>query len=255
MPWDADLYLKFASERTQPSIDLIARIGLANPARIIDLGCGPGNSTAMLRARWPHSELTGLDSSPEMIAAASVSYPDGRWELADAARWVADTPLDLVFSNATLQWIPNHSDLFPHLWKQVAPGGALAVQMPAHYGSLARQILFEVSSDPRWTEPMEAARRALTTEPLPFYYDVLRPLAARLELWETEYCHVLENHAAILTWYRATGLRPFLAALDSEAHRQQFEALLMDGYAHAFPTRPDGRVLLPFRRLFVLAYK
>ena len=133
--WDADLYLKFAGERTQPSIDLISRISLAHPGRIIDLGCGPGNSTAILRQRWPSAEIVGLDNSREMIATASQAYPDWTWVEGDIATWTAPVPFDVVFSNAALHWVPNHAELMPRLLRQVRPQGALAVQMPAHFRS------------------------------------------------------------------------------------------------------------------------
>ena len=122
--------MKFSSERTQPSVDLTARIAIPDPGRIIDLGCGPGNSTAVLRQRWPKADITGLDSSSDMIAAASGSYPHHEWLIGDIAAWSAEIPFDVVFSNAALQWVPNHDVLFPHLFAQVASGGALAVQMP-----------------------------------------------------------------------------------------------------------------------------
>src|SRR5208283_5869194 len=130
--WDAEQYLRFADERTQPSVDLAARIAIPDPGRIIDLGCGPGNSTAVLRRRWPKADITGLDSSADMIAAVSRSYPDHKWLIGDIATWKTGIAFDLVFSNAALQWVPRHAILFPHLFAQVASGGALAVQMPAH---------------------------------------------------------------------------------------------------------------------------
>ena len=129
--WDANLYLKFANERTQPAIDLVSRINLANPQRIIDVGCGPGNSTAILRQRWPGAAVAGLDSSPEMIAAARLANPEQEWILADAGAWQADAPYDLVFSNATLQWLPDHERIVRRLFDQVAAGGALAFQIPS----------------------------------------------------------------------------------------------------------------------------
>jgi trans-aconitate 2-methyltransferase len=252
--WDADLYLKFANQRTQPSLDLIARIELARPARIIDLGCGPGNSTEMLRRRWPEAEVIGLDSSTEMLAAAAKAHPAGRWVLGDAASWTAEAPFDLAFSNAALHWIPDHAALFPHLLGQVAAGGALAVQIPAHHLSPLHQVTLEVASAPAWRARMEGPRHALTKETPAFYYDVLQPLAARLDIWETEYQHVMEGPQAILDWFRGTGLRPFLEALASDDERERFERLLLADYTRAYPRQKDGRILFPFRRLFLVAY-
>jgi trans-aconitate 2-methyltransferase len=253
--WDANLYLQFANERSQPAIDLIARIKLPNPKRIIDLGCGPGNSTALLRQRWPEADITGLDNSPEMIAAASKAYPGEKWVLADIAPWTADVAYDLVFSNAALQWLPEHAALFPQLIAQVAPAGALAVQIPAHYESPFHRILLEVANAEKWRQRMPAARRALTKEAASVYYNLLQPLASHLELWETEYCHILEGPQDIVAWFRGTGMRPFLEALDSAQEKQEFERMVLEGCTRAYPRQKDSRILFPFRRLFILAYR
>ncbi len=253
--WDADLYLQFANERTQPSLDLIARINVSDPVRIIDLGCGPGNSTEMLRKRWSQADIIGLDSSTEMIAAAAKSYPAEKWLLADAALWTADAPFDIVFSNAALQWLPNHAILFPHLFAQVTPGGVLAVQSPAHYQSPMHKVTLEVANDPSWCHLMDAARNALTKEMPSFYYDVLQPLVTHLDIWETEYYHIMNSPQSIVNWFRGTGLRPFLEALETDAQRRIFEQMLLDGYTRAYPRQKDDRVLFPFRRLFIVAYR
>ncbi len=253
--WDPGTYLKFANERTQPAIDLINRIEIPGPARIIDLGCGPGTSTEALRRRWPESRILGLDRSPEMVEAARRTYPDWQFELGDAAHWTASEPFDLVFSNALLQWVPDHAALCPRLLEQVASGGALAAQMPALYDSpLHRQIL-EVSAESSWDSRMHAARAAAIRLPPAFYYDVLSSAAKRLDLWETTYYHVLAGLEAILEWVRGTGLRPFLEALASDDERQRFEQLLLARFKETYPRRADSRVLFPFRRLFFVAYR
>ena len=228
--WDAGIYLKFASERTQPSIDLIQRIKLSAPQRIIDLGCGPGNSTEALRRRWPGSAIAGLDNSAPMIEAAKRSYPQGAWELGDANSWRAAEPFDLIFSNALLQWLPDHRALCARLMDQVAPGGALAVQMPAHYDSPLHREILDVSRDPAWNTRMDDAREALTREPPSLYYDTLQTLASHLDLWETTYYHILPGPESVLEWYRGTGLRPYLEALDSDPERQRFEEMLLARY-------------------------
>lgn len=253
--WDAELYLRFADERTQPARDLVARIALENPRRIVDLGCGPGNSTELLRERWPQASILGIDNSPEMIAAARAKHPRESWELADAATWAAVPPCDLVFSNAALQWVPHHERLFPHLWAQVAAGGALAVQMPAHFDSPIHRLLLDVASTPRWRESTSPAATAIVVRDPTFYYELLQPLATRLELWETTYHHVLAGHAAILEWMRGTGLRPFLEALTDEGQRREFEGLVLRGVRGGYPVQSDGRVLFPFRRIFLVAYR
>ena len=253
--WDAELYLKFANERTQPSLDLINRIILENPKRIIDLGCGPGNSTQALRRRWPNASVVGLDNSPQMIETAKQTYPEGIWEVGDAASWTAREPLDLVFSNAMLQWLPDHAGLCRHMFYQVAAGGALAVQLPYHYDSPLHREIIEVSRDPTWNVRMESARTALTREPASLYYDTLQSLASRVDLWETTYHHVVAGPESVVEWFRGTGLRPFLEALSSDDERRRFEAMLLERYIAAYPRRPNGKVLFPFRRLFFVAYR
>lgn len=251
--WDASHYLKFGDERTQPARDLAGRIEIDGPRRIIDLGCGPGNSTAVLRQRWPEAEIIGLDSSEEMLEAASRTHREGCWLWGDAGSWSAEPPFDIVFSNAALHWVPDHSRLFPHLLAQVAPGGILAVQMPAHHRSHAHRIIREVADDPRWRHLMNRAREAMTSETPGFYYDLLQPLTARLTLWETDYYHVLENPRAIVEWFRATGLRPYLDALEDEQQKLRFEERLIEAFDECYPRRRDGRLLFPFPRLFLLA--
>jgi len=253
--WDAGVYLRFANERTQPSVDLVQRIQLSDPRRIIDLGCGPGNSTQALRRRWPSAAITGLDNSAEMIAKARASDPEVEWVLADAASWKAGEPFDLVFSNALLHWLPDHAALCRHLFEQVAPGGALAAQLPAHYDSPLHREIVEVSRDPAWTQRMDGARGALTNHPPEFYYDLFAPHVSRLDLWETTYFHVLSGPEGVLEWFRGTGLRPYLEALASDDERKAFEQMLLERYTRSYPRRPNGKVLFPFRRLFFVAYR
>ena len=263
--WNPSLYLQFADERTQPAIDLVAQIELVNPARIIDLGCGPGNSTAILRARWPQADIIGLDSSTEMIAAASKNFPAGKWVLDDIAAWAgcsapgatpAETPaqtFDIVFSNAVFQWLPAHDVLFPRLFDRVTPGGVLAAQMPAHFESPLHRLIHQISEHADWNDGMDRARSAIAVHRPGFYYDLLQSKASSTALWHTEYQHVMENPEAILAWIRGTGLRPFLQALESVEQQQRFEQLLLAGIQKAYPAQSDGRVLFPFRRLFLLA--
>jgi trans-aconitate 2-methyltransferase len=252
--WDADLYLTFASERAQPVFDLVSRIALPAPRRIIDLGCGPGNSTEVLWRRWPDAEVVGLDSSPEMIAAATKAHPGRRWLLEDVAAWRGDETFDLVFSNATFQWVPGQEELFPRLFARVAPGGALAVQVPAHLRSAVHRCMIEVSERPEWRDRLEAARRAIHVHEPGFYYDLLCDRASRLDLWVTVYQHVLAGPEAIVEWMSGTGLRPFLEALTAE-EQPLFRAAVLEGVEASYPRRKDGRVLFPFRRLFLVAYR
>ncbi len=253
--WDADLYLRFANERTQPAIDLLARVALAAPARVIDLGCGPGNSTALLRGRWPAATVTGLDSSPQMIAAARADHPGGEWVLGDITTWTADPPYDLVFSNATLQWLPEHATLYPHIFAQVAPGGALATQIPVFHAMPVQRALLGVAADPVWHDRLKPAFRSLVAESPGCYYDALRPLASHIDLWETEYHHLLASTDAIVEWISGTRLRPYLEALADDAERGEFLTRLRAAVAAIYTPQRDGKVLFPFRRLFVVAYR
>lgn len=253
--WDSDLYLRFARERTQPAVDLAARIELSDPSRLIDLGCGPGNSTAVLARRWPAAALAGLDRSPAMIAAARKDQPWIEWTVGDLAAWTAPVPFDLVFANAALQWVPDHARLLPQLLAQVAPGGALAFQIPGNFDAPAHRFMRELGASRAWCHAFRSPVREWHAEPLEFYYDHLAPRVARLDLWCTDYIHVLDGAAGIVEWYRGTGLRPWLEALPDDAARERFLADYLAGIRTAYPARPDGRVLFPFHRLFVVAYR
>ena len=250
--WNPGQYLKFGAERTRPAADLCARIQ-GSPRRILDLGCGPGNSTAVLRERWPEAELAGLDSSPEMIAQARAGHPGGAWILADAADYVPAAPYDLVFANAVLQWLPDHPGLLARLMGWIAPGGSLAVQMPAKGGTVLRSALAAVTVRPRWREFMAGAEGALTFLEARVYYDLLAPLAERVDLWETIYYHPMASHQALIEWYEGTGMRPFLDRLPDDAARAAFKAEVLEACRGDFPAAADGRVLMPFKRLFFVA--
>jgi trans-aconitate 2-methyltransferase len=252
--WDPDQYRRFAAERGQPAADLAARVAVERPRRVADLGCGPGTSTAVLRRRWPDADIVGLDSSPEMIAAARAAEPAGAWQVADIGAWSPAEPFDVVFTNAALHWLPDHATLLPRLVRHVAPGGAFAVQMPFHLESAVHRLMVEIADRPEWRERTIGARGAIMVEGPEFYYDVLQPHAKHVDLWVTEYLHVLDEPAAIVEWFRGSGLRPFLEALADDAERRRFQELLLAGVTAAYPRRAGGKVLFPFRRLFAVAY-
>lgn len=255
--WDANQYLRFAEERTRPCRDLVAQIALPSPRQVVDLGCGPGNSTQVLAERWPEAALTGLDSSAEMIEAARQAAPSRRWVVGDIANWTAGEggPCDVVFSNAALQWVANHARLYPRLLAQVAPGGALAVQVPNNIDAPAHVVARSLVASAAWRNRFPAdGVREWHVHDRAFYYDLLAPRAARVDLWETEYIHVMPAAEAIVEWYRGTGLRPFLEALSSPDERQDFVAAYLEEIRAAYPPRADGHILFPFRRLFLIAY-
>lgn len=252
--WDPSEYLRFGDDRTRPAFELASRIAVDSPAAVVDLGCGPGNSTSVLTQRWPQARVLGLDSSTEMIAAASAAYPHADWQVSDIAQWSPDVPFDVVFSNAALQWLPGHGRLVERLFAFVAPGGALAFQIPSATYAEVRSLIHEIAREEPWALRMEGPLGALTMEPPGFYYDHLAPQARSVDLWETEYVHVMDSPSTIVDWIASTGLRPFLDALGTEGERDEFVASLRRRVARSYPVQRDGRVLFPFRRMFVIAY-
>jgi trans-aconitate 2-methyltransferase len=250
--WDPAKYLQFAGPRLQPALDLLARIPLTAPAVVYDLGCGAGNVTRLLAERWPGARLTGVDGSAAMLAAAARAAPGVRWVEADVSSWQAPAPADLIFSNAALHWLDDHAALFPRLLDQLAPAGVLAVQMPRNHGAPTHTEMVAAAEAGPWRTRLAAHLRRAPVAPPPFYYDVLRPRAGRLEIWETEYLHVLEGDNPVVEWTRGSALKPLLDAL-AEPERGAFLAGYARRIAAAYPPRPDGRTLMPFRRLFILA--
>lgn len=254
-PWDASVYLRFATERTQPSIDLVARLPLDTPARTIDLGCGPGNSTAVLRRRYPSTALVGLDSSPDMLRDARASDSGVAWIEGDIASWAADQPFDIVFSNAALHWVPGHDRIFPRLLDQVALGGVLAVQMPRNYHRPDHIAAHELIASPEWSSRLGDLDRSVGDVPPPeYYYDLLAPQARGFSVWQTEYHHCLPDHGAMVDWMSGTLLRPMLERLDAD-ERPRFLAAYRSKLERSFETRIDGTVLFPFLRIFLIAQR
>ena len=256
--WNAEQYLKFGDERAQPCRDLIARIAIERPARIIDLGCGPGNSAAMLAERWPEAAVVGLDNSEEMIAVAVKACPSREWRRGEIARWAVESEeqFDIVFSNAALQWVGEHGVLFPKLFERVAPGGAFAAQMPSNEDEFAVQLPRELASAERWRKWFEGKRvQHWGAQEPAFYYDAFTPAAERIDLWETRYLHVFANADAIVEWYKGSGLRPYLEAIGDATEREEFLKEYLAGVRRHYLPRASGKVLFPFRRLFVVAYR
>jgi trans-aconitate 2-methyltransferase len=253
--WNPDLYLAFENERTQPSRDLIARIDLSHPKWIIDIGCGPGNSTRVLRERWPDATVHGLDSSPEMIEKARLAYPEKEWILADAASWQSERLYSLVFSSATLQWIPNHGKLIGTLMAGVESGGVLAVQVPSNAASPLHRAVLHVSQSGKWREDMAGCSDLLHYYEANYYYDLLSDLVERFAIWSTTYYHVMISHQGLIDWYSSTGMRPYLERLATDDLRRAFQSQVLDECRGDYPVREDGKILFPFRRLFFVAYK
>ena len=256
--WNPNQYLKFAEERTRPCRDLAARIAVYDVRRVIDLGCGPGNSTTVLRERWPEAECTGLDSSAGMIERARREYPAASWITGDIGAWAAshDGQFDVVFSNAAMQWVEDHATVYPQLFSHLAPGGALAIQIPGNIDALPHRLMREMAASPAWIHWFPAGKLIeWHHHEMEFYYDVMAPTGSRLDLWATEYLHILPDAEAIVEWYRGTGMRPFLEALESDSDRERFAADYLSLLKIHFPPRSAGGVLFPFRRIFLIAYK
>ncbi len=251
--WNAALYLAFETERTRPANEMLARVSLEAPARVLDLGCGPGNSTELLARRYSDAEILGLDSSPDMLSKARQRLPQARFFEADIASWTPDQPFDLVFANAVLQWLPGHQTLFPRLISWLSSGGCLAVQMPDNLNEPSHALMRDVADRGPWREKfagIEKLREEIP--PLERYYDWLSAEGATVDIWKTTYCHVMEGPDAIVEWVKSTGLRPFLERLtapEQEEFLAQYEAAL----AEAYPMRSDGKRLLRFPRIFIVA--
>ncbi len=251
--WSPGQYLKFEDERTRPSVDLLARVPLARAARCIDVGCGPGNSTELLVARFPDAVVSGLDSSPAMIAKAKERLPGLVFETADIRAWEPRERFDLIFANAVFQWVPDHATLLPRLAGFLAPGGCLAVQMPNNMDEPSHRLMREVARAGPWAGLLAAAAGAREEiGSFEAYYGWLRGAGCEVDLWQTSYVHALDGASAIVEWFRSTGLRPYLDPLPPE-ERDAFLALYRDAIAEAYPAQADGKVLLRFPRLFLVA--
>ena len=250
--WDPAQYLKFADHRLRPAVDLLNRIDAAAPAEIYDLGAGAGNVTRLLKARWPGAHVTGVDESREMLAKAAAAAPEITWQRADLATWRPPRPADVVYSNAAFHWLGGHDRLFPALLSAVAPGGVLAVQMPRNFSAPSHTAIAEAARSGPWRTTLEPLLRPAPVAEPAFYFDVLAPHAAAIDIWETEYVQVLEGEHPVKEWTKGTWLKPLLDALD-EPERGRFETCYAELVARAYPRRADGRTLFPFRRLFIVA--
>jgi len=251
--WSARQYLQFEDDRTRPSRDLLAHVPLTEPRLVIDLGCGPGNSTELLIERYPYAEIIGLDSSPNMLRQARERLPKCTFIEADIATWSPEVPPDLLFANAVFQWLPNHPAVLQRLLEGLPEGGVLAVQMPDNTREPALALMSEVAGKGPWAANAvfdDAARADLS--PPETYYDLLKPVCARVDLWHVMYNHVMAGPEAIVEWFKGSGLRPFLDAVDP-AMREDFLKAYLAQITRHYPRRNDGRVLLKFPRFFIVA--
>lgn len=245
--WNPSLYLQFASERTRPAAELLARVANSSVSFIADLGCGPGNSTQLLRNTWPSAHIIGIDSSPSMLEQAKKALPDCDFVEADINRWQPEQPFDLLYANASLQWVENHERLFPHLVSLLAPRGALAIQMPDNWQepshTTMRQVADALGYSPALRKPLLSVQA---------YYDLLSASGCEVDIWRTTYFHPMASHQAIVKWLRATGLRPYLQDLNDE-QQQMFLARYVERLAMHYPQQKNGQILLAFPRRFIIA--
>jgi len=248
--WDPERYLVYADERGRPFVDLLARVDAYDPHRVVDLGCGPGNLTALLAARWPRADVLGVDSSAEMLAGADV--PGVRFAQGDVRTWEPGGPVDVLFSNATYQWVPGHLDLLPRLVGHLADEGRLAFQVPGNHGEPSHVLLHDLARDARFAPYTDGVARPHSHDP-GVYAEALRDLGLSVDAWETTYLHLLTGDDPVFTWISGTGARPTLQALPDDLRPvfvEEYKALLREAY----PPGPHGTTL-PFRRVFVVAHR
>jgi len=250
--WDPERYLVYYDERSRPFVELVRRIGATRPASVVDLGCGPGNLTVLLEQRWPDAVVTGVDSSPEMVEAARSDLVDARADFVveDVRTWRPTEPVDVLISNATLQWVPDHLDLLPRLVEQVRPGGWFAFQVPGNFDEPSHTIRRELAAREPYAEHTAGAAAPDAFGP-EVYLDTLSALGCSVDAWETTYLHLLTGTDPVFTWVSGTGARPTLQSLPDDL-RPQFEAEFRSLLREAYPVREYG-VVLPFRRIFVVA--
>ena len=249
--WDDAQYLKFADARTRPAAELLARVPVSDATYVVDLGCGPGNSTQLLKQRWPVAHVVGVDASEPMLVTARAALPDVEWIKADLRTYQPERPVDVLFANAVFQWVPEHGRLMAQLLSWLAPGGALAFQMPHNFAEPSHRLMRDCAGE------LPGARDLRTPDAVAearVYYDWLAPHVRSVDIWQTRYEHVMPDAAAIVEWVKGTGLRPYLEALPAE-RRPSFLAEYESAIDAAYPVRADGLRLFSFPRLFVVAVR
>jgi len=251
--WDPELYLRFEAERTRPARELLARINHPQAMQVSDLGCGPGNSTALLAQAWPTAQVTGVDTSLNMLNKAQERLPQCNFVQSDISHWQPDEAQDVIYANAALQWVLDHETLLPHLVAQLADNGVLAIQMPDNLNQPSHALMRKVAAEGPWEslngEAESVRKKLLTTEE---YYDLLALQGCEVDIWRTTYYHVMPSASAIIDWLSSTGLRPFLDKL-SEEQRPEFLRRYLFELEKIYTPRADGKVLLAFPRLFIVA--
>jgi trans-aconitate 2-methyltransferase len=254
MTWSPRQYVAFEHERTRPVRDLLAAVPTRDVHIAVDIGCGPGNSTEVLLARFPHATITGLDSSADMLAASRKRLPNVRFDETDIEAWSEPGPFDVILANAVLQWLPDHARVLPALVGKLSPGGSVAAQMPDNLDEPAHRLMREVAAHGPWSKKLaDVGGKRAPRHNARWYYELLRPRCSSVDIWSTTYHHRLEGGASgVVEWFKGSGLRPFLDPLD-DAERNAYVARYTRAVEQAYPPLSDGAVLLPFPRLFIVA--
>lgn len=250
--WNPNAYLRNAGLRTRPAVDLADRIPANDPKKVFDLGCGPGNSTAILHQKWPLAVVSGVDSSPEMISQARKNDSSLNWQVAGIENWRPDHAPDIIFANASLHWVHDHDKLFPRLLDMLAPGGTLAVQMPNNFNAYSHTNIDKSLKELGMFDSIADKLLGGAMRSVDFYHNLLRRTTSHLDIWETEYMQVLTGPDPVFKWVEATTLLPIKAHLSSGDY-----AIFCDNYKNllriSYPEQPDGVTLFPFRRMFIIA--
>ena len=252
--WNPAQYLRYGGERLRPALDLMARIQAHSPESVYDLGCGTGTVTGILKERWPGARVTGVDSSASMLERTRDVETGVYWQQADLNDWQPESPADVVYSNAALHWLDGHGQLFPRLMDALKPGGVLAVQMPENFSAPSHTSIADTVREGSWRERLAPFQREQPVAALSFYYDLLSPLSSSIDMWETTYMHILEGENPVVEWTKGTMLRPLQDNL-SEEEGSNFLRSYTEKVAKAYPYRPDGKTVFPFKRLFIVAVK
>lgn len=253
--WNSKEYLSFKNERTQPAFDLVNRIDIKAPQKIIDIGCGPGNSTAVLKQYFNNAEIIGIDSSEDMIDKAKSEYNDLTFINSDIRDIFINEKesYDVVFSNACIQWIPEHKALIKNMIELLKDNGYLAIQIPYNYDEPIHKIINEVTKSEKWKNLFDNHRERYVLE-ISEYYDLLSEVSSNFEMWQTIYFHKMKSYDNILEWYRGTGLRPYLEQLN-EAQKIDFERDILIKIKQSYPMQKNGEIMFKFPRLFFIAEK
>ncbi|MCS3417224.1 trans-aconitate 2-methyltransferase [Pseudomonas sp. BIGb0450] len=251
MTWSAKQYSMFEQQRTRPVRDLVAAIPDGDVRSAVDLGCGPGNSTEVLAERFPKALVTGMDSSDDMLVDARKRLPTLNFELADIGAWNPAQQFDVILANASLQWLPDHATLYPHLVNQLTEGGTLAVQTPDNLDEPAHKLAREIAADGPWAAKIGAVKHN-ERHTASYYFELLSKHCSTVDVWRTTYHHPLAGSAAVVEWFKGSALRPFLAPL-TDSEKSAFLDEYLARITQAYPALADGTVLLPFPRLFIIA--